>query len=260
MICKLEERHRVVLTEFLAQDPYYALFFQGNLLAMGFGHPNLEYWGSFDGSELTAVLMRYVNNFSILAHEEGMDLQGLILIANEFDEIRALTGRPWIMEQFVSGLTRHPMSNLHHDYFCALSAEAFQPGSVESVRRTTVEDAEEVGVLYAQGEFKHFTADVYRRRLLDSHCRSFAVVDEQGRIVSMAMTTAETPDAAMIGSVYTPSESRGRGYASRAMSALCADLLADGKKPCLFYDNPSAGVIYRRLGFQDIGMFNMAEK
>ncbi len=50
---------------------------------------------------------------------------------------------------------------------------------------------------------------------------------------------------------------RNRGYASAALTRLCAELLAQGKQPCLFYDNPAAGVIYRRLGFEDIGPWNL---
>ena len=39
------------------------------------------------------------------------------------------------------------------------------------------------------------------------------------------------------------------------MEKLCADLLSEGKTVCLFYHNPKAGAIYKRLGFADIGMW-----
>ncbi len=61
----------------------------------------------------------------------------------------------------------------------------------------------------------------------------------------------------MIGGVFTPAPWRRRGYASAALTHLCARLLAQGKQPCLFYDNPAAGVIYRRLGFEDIGPWHL---
>jgi predicted GNAT family acetyltransferase len=41
------------------------------------------------------------------------------------------------------------------------------------------------------------------------------------------------------------------------MNALCLDVLAEGKTLCLFYDNPKAGSIYKRLGFKDIGFWSM---
>jgi predicted GNAT family acetyltransferase len=61
----------------------------------------------------------------------------------------------------------------------------------------------------------------------------------------------------MIGGVFTPEPLRGRGYASAAMTTLCASLLSDGCQPCLFYDDPAAGTIYRRLGFEDIGTWRL---
>jgi hypothetical protein len=41
------------------------------------------------------------------------------------------------------------------------------------------------------------------------------------------------------------------------MSKLCSDLLKEGKIPCLFYNNPSAGKIYERMGFRRIGFWKM---
>ena len=36
------------------------------------------------------------------------------------------------------------------------------------------------------------------------------------------------------------------------------DLLKEGKSLCLFYDNPKAGSIYHRLGFENIDRWTMA--
>jgi predicted GNAT family acetyltransferase len=57
----------------------------------------------------------------------------------------------------------------------------------------------------------------------------------------------------MVVSVMTRPGYRGRGYATACVSRLCADLLREGKRVCLLYNNPAAARIYRRLGFGDIG-------
>ena len=41
------------------------------------------------------------------------------------------------------------------------------------------------------------------------------------------------------------------------MQKLFKDVMDEGKLLCLFYDNPEAGRIYKRLGFTDIGMWTM---
>lgn len=73
--------------------------------------------------------------------------------------------------------------------------------------------------------------------------------------VSLAGQTRETPRGATIAPVYTPPELRGRGYASGAVAALCARILAGGKERCfLFADqaNPTANHLYQRLGFRPV--------
>jgi predicted GNAT family acetyltransferase len=56
----------------------------------------------------------------------------------------------------------------------------------------------------------------------------------------------------MVVSVMTHPDYRRGGYATSCVSGLCEVLLSEGKSLCLFYDNPAAGNIYKKLGFEDI--------
>ncbi|MEZ4640331.1 MAG: GNAT family N-acetyltransferase [Caldilineaceae bacterium] len=67
------------------------------------------------------------------------------------------------------------------------------------------------------------------------------------------MTIAETADQAKIGGVFTHPRARGRGLGQAVVSALCAELLAHEKQPVLYWVNPIAGAIYRKLGFRTVG-------
>jgi uncharacterized protein len=255
---KCGEDDRAELGRFFQKEPYYGLFFMGNVQKIGFSNPGLHYWGGYHGDELVAVLMNYYSNWSILAGDEPFDLSPLVAVLDQHDNVDRWTGKQWIIEEMMAKSQRYRFGTVHHDYFCALQEEDFVPGSVEGVRKSDLSDEQAVHHLYAQGEFHHITGDVYRRRLSESGCRSF-VLETGGRMVSTAGTSAETNEAAMIGGVFTLGDERGKGYGSRVMTALCRELLAEGIEPCLFYDNPSAGVIYRRLGFRDIGMFLMTQ-
>jgi predicted GNAT family acetyltransferase len=76
-------------------------------------------------------------------------------------------------------------------------------------------------------------------------------------MVSTASTTAENSLSAMVVGVATLLEYKKKGYATQCMVKLCQQLLQEGKELCLFYDNPAAGAIYKRIGFQDIGFWMM---
>lgn len=70
-------------------------------------------------------------------------------------------------------------------------------------------------------------------------------------------TSAENSLSAMITGVVTIPGYRRLGLATRLLVRLCGELLAEGKRPCLLYDNPEAGTIYRRLGFTEVGTWVM---
>ncbi|OEH93812.1 GNAT family N-acetyltransferase [Bacillus solimangrovi] len=58
---------------------------------------------------------------------------------------------------------------------------------------------------------------------------------------------------AMIVGVATHPEHRGNGLVSMVMESLLIEVLKEGKVVGLLYDNPHAGGLYKKLGFQDIG-------
>jgi len=74
-------------------------------------------------------------------------------------------------------------------------------------------------------------------------------------VLATALTNAEIRHRAMIGGVFTDPAVRGRGLSQAVCSALCAELLAEGKQPALYWANPAAGTVYRKLGFRLIGQW-----
>lgn len=86
-------------------------------------------------------------------------------------------------------------------------------------------------------------------------------IHKLGKIISAALTHCETPEAALIGGVYTPGRYRGKGYAKTCVHALMSALKAEQKIPCLFYEqnNQAARALYKSLGFQAYGEWVIAE-
>lgn len=87
-------------------------------------------------------------------------------------------------------------------------------------------------------------------------------VREDSIIVSCALTTTETNDAAMIGSVFTIPEFRNQGYARDCINNLCRNLLESNKKPYLFYnpDNARLDSLYKSLGFRPVNTWILASR
>lgn len=78
--------------------------------------------------------------------------------------------------------------------------------------------------------------------------------EDGGRLVALATRRPVVAGCARIGPVYTPAQSRGRGYGSAVTAAATQDILDDAAIPVLFTDlsNPVSNGIYQRLGYQPV--------
>jgi len=76
--------------------------------------------------------------------------------------------------------------------------------------------------------------------------------DETGALVHLTGASRPMLGVSRIGPVYTPTDRRGRGYASATVAAVSRTLLDEGARVCLFTDqaNPVSNGIYERLGFR----------
>lgn len=252
-IRRLVSADETELAAVLRRDPRNNLFLLGNLSSMGMEAPDLEYWGCHEGDYLTGVLMRYRANWAL--YDAGVaDFGAMAAVLDDHPAgARAITGQYDLVSRFWERVRRYESYEDHRSYFAVLDAVADLPG-VGRARRATEADVPGVTALYAEaGEMARDAVGVQR---VLAHGRIF-VAEQGGQIVSAALTNTETQDMAMIGGVYTPPGLRNQGYATACMDALCRDLLREGIQPCLFYDNPRAGSIYRRLGFRDVGTWRL---
>ena len=83
---------------------------------------------------------------------------------------------------------------------------------------------------------------------------------EDGRPVSMALSTRPTRHGVSITAVYTPPALRGRGYATACVAALSRRLLARGYHFCALYTdlaNPTSNSIYERIGYRPLADFDL---
>ncbi|MEV7597718.1 GNAT family N-acetyltransferase [Kitasatospora sp. NPDC089797] len=79
--------------------------------------------------------------------------------------------------------------------------------------------------------------------------------EDGGRPVAMAATSPVLAGMSRVGPVYTPPESRGRGYASAATAAASAHALGQGAAEVLLYTdlaNPTSNSIYQQIGYRPV--------
>lgn len=261
MIRRLTQEDHEVCFTFLGEQPAENLFIIGDIEAYGYEKDFQKLWGEFNvAGQLIAVLLKYEDNYIPYA-KGNFDTEGFAKIMLNDPEFNMMSGLKEVtakIEPFVTHLLKRKRQT-YYAKCTALSNELQATVDTSFIQQATPQDAERlVELLNAIPEFSEskITVERKRRGLEDGVSRSF-FIEEGGRMASTASTTAENSLSAMVVGVATLEEFKKKGYATQCMIKLCDQLLGEGKELCLFYDNPNAGAIYKRIGFQDIGFWMM---
>lgn len=260
------EPDRAEVLAYLCRAPEFNLFQIGDILHYGIHTPAVEmHLGRVNG-ELAGSLLRYHDTFVFETTAPRCDWSAAAELVRLFAAERGhgcLMGRLEHVALLEGSLGPVARERTQHFAVCATPAPRIELSARERVEWATADDVGDVVALLlriAEFNFKPESASILRRELEDGVRRIALVRDvETAAVVSAASAVAETDAAAMIVGVATdPAERhRRRGYASACCAALVEDLARRGKVACLFYDNPGAGAIYRRLGFNQCGLWRI---
>ncbi|MBA2176529.1 GNAT family N-acetyltransferase [Halobacillus locisalis] len=260
MIRLLNEADDQACQRLLLQKPAENLFIIGDIENFGYDTDFQRVWGYFDEAlELTAVLLKYRSNY--ICYADGpFDAEGFGKIINQDPEFRELSGLESMTSEIIPYI-EHPKKHSRTLYYA--KCEKLEPFSYSDkdceVKLATLSDVPLIADLHNQiSEFEESEnrEDSIRSGMENQSARTY-YIKRGNQLVSSASTTAENSVSAMVVGVCTHPNYEQQGYASLCMNQLCKDLLTEGKTLCLFYDNPSAGRIYKRLGFEDIGHWMM---
>lgn len=258
---KLLEKDRDTLLRYLMKEPEYNLFIIGDIENFGLMSETCEVH-ALDRAEGTydCVVLRYLDNFIVYSDRQQFDAGAVAAYINAAPEVGCISAK----EDIAGALAPFfPSRQVRRTYLSRIDAVCTleETGSFE-IRRLSPDDAADIVALYATiDEFM----DDYRddpekeignmRRTLEKGGRAFGVF-EGDTLIATAATSAENSMSAMVIGVATRKGYRGRGLATTIVSALCRACLDDGMRfLCLFYDNPEAGSIYRKVGFREVGCY-----
>jgi predicted GNAT family acetyltransferase len=257
-IRRLTAADEPVVTALCDRYPLRMLTLRMHLEAYGYASESLLVWGAFaeDAITLEGIGFR-LNNTFILADADGSCAPVFAKLIDSESHVAGVRGTVETVTGVQSSLQRHTSTNWEISTCMRLQKPPqIAPDSLIGVRRATEDDLDALADHYAGA------ANMYRSRSnvasrLQTH-RVFVAMgspDLSGHraIVSSALLNVEGADAGLIGGVFTQPHARGRGYAAACTAALSLDLQKDGKTPVLFFENPIAGRVYRKLGFEECG-------
>jgi uncharacterized protein len=260
MIRKLHGNDNELVMDFLKREASINLFIIGDIEAFGYDSEMQELWGSFkETGEISAVLLRFHNSFipyAFMDHE--LPAEDFADIMKSYPEKIFLSGKSELVTKF-EGIKGLNLGRKQVTYF----AECTSPDKIgetdAQIKKANLEDVERI--LELRSSIEEFIPNPNARKILiesiENKTGRTYYIEKDGGMVASASTAAENSMSAMIVGVCAHKDFRRQGLATAVMQKLFRDVMDEGKILCLFYDNPEAGRIYKRLGFKDIGMWTM---
>lgn len=258
MIRLLTQADYTISMELVKERPAENLFLISDIETYGFEEDFQQVWGDFteDGT-LRAILLQYEGNF-IPYGSSDFDAKGFADIFSTSEKAIMLSGLDFITSKMLPYI-HVPLQDTRKLFYAKCSDPSMlQSSEHPNIKMATVDEVDRICELYSQiKEFSRPSSPEERKRSMEKGVSRTYYVEENGEMVSAVSTAAENNYSAMIVGVCTLDSHKRKGLASQCLSKLCGDLLSEGKSLCLFYDNPEAGRIYKRLGFEDMDRWTM---
>jgi predicted GNAT family acetyltransferase len=263
MIRRLTEKDRHSVLAYLYKDLSFNIFPIGDIEAFGFETDFQRIYADFDDqNNYLSVFLRYKEHAVYSSYSNVFNQEYLKIF--EEDPFEYLNGKEEIINLIKPFLKEF---NYRQMYFCEAKAIKHKLDINQNLIRE-VKTKEECGMLYDLltkieefGYFKMTKEKFIENKLSSIEMGKTLYIKEDNKIVSTVAVTAETTKNAMVVAVATDKDYRGKGYASLLLLKLMDIYINQKKKQlCLFYDNPSAGKIYLKLGFENIGLWSMSDR
>jgi len=250
------------IMDFISSEPEINLFTIGDIEAFGLESDKCQVFLHEENKKIKATVLLYHSYMTLYCKECDFDLTPVAEKINQLIK-RGATVLSGKMESIdvIQGHLKGEIKSVAREHFAKCERLVkLNSVSYDLVQYAGAEDAQEIVELFdTLPEFQGNTSVDVMAQSLEEGSRKTTIVKINQKICSTASLTAETKDSAMIIGVATQptGDYRRRGFATACVSKLVDDVNQRGKSACLFYDNPNAGSIYKKIGFKDIGFWSM---
>ena len=267
MLQTLTEADRAWVLDYIAAEPEFNLFLFGDLENYGFsGDPVSVYATENAAGARNGVLLQYYAYFLLYSADPAFDGAETAAFLRE-RECATLSGKADVVRRVMPYM---PDKKLRITYLsrCSRVHDSAVPALPDGAALVRVYADGVPDVMRMLATIDEFASDmeteedladeIERTKKELAHGSVQYAVYDHGALAAAASSSGANSQSAMVMAVATLPSFRGRGYASNAVAAVCRDSFAEGRRfLCLFYDNPEAGRMYRKIGFEEIGEYAM---
>jgi predicted GNAT family acetyltransferase len=263
VVTVLSIREKAKIEDLLNKEPSINGFVLSDVEYEHYASDFVRLYGQFDGDDLKSVLMIFKDKIVYYAADDNLPVDCYVQYVKE-SKVSKLVGKKSLIEKFMPYLEIKG----HNDCYVLVMSTLAPPIPDDDLtikRMTSREEAAKLHDLYMQIEEYSFTGldkeqfiDEQVNLLQNDSIRTFfAEVD--GEIVSTATYLNDRPRTAIVIGLATLPKYRNQGYATKVLYKLCSDAINAGKVLYLFYSNPAAGSVYRKIEFREGGAWKILQ-
>lgn len=252
MIIQCNAGDQKELLAYLEQEAVCNTFVIADIINYGFEQDfQIVYKQTEDERKIQAIYLKFYNNFIIAGDADFIDMTFIQdYIAKEQPAV--IMGKAAIIQKVHQ---QQPAYNIQIKPLYSINSHTSESGQEITVTQASLQDVDRIHeFLMSLDEMKSFygSKDMIESRIRTGDGRHY-FIEQEGRIVAHANSTATNPYTVMIGGVGTVPDKRGLGLAKILVNKLTAEIMDAGKQPCLFCKPEQEHNLYVDLGFKVTG-------
>lgn len=249
------DNHKDVIELFGNEVSNYYFIIE-DLIRNDYKGENFHVYGEYDNGKLVSILLNNFDNVTYYSNfDRDVDIYKDILNKLTFSK---LSGDSRLIKKFL------PYVKVESDTlsYMGVVKEVKKLRKYPNLVIKTIDSKQEIGkqydLLLSAEEYKNIlpkSKDEYiekeSERISNSSGRTvYLSVDDE--MISSCSTVMEGEKSAIIIGVVTNPKFRNKGYGTEVLIAAFNMLLEEGKYPYLFYNNPAARSVYKKIGMTEV--------
>ena len=257
MIKRIDRKYEKKVIEYLNLEKEINTFSLQELKNYGFENIFYKIYCDIDeDGNINGILFRCFEYLTFYSYGD-FDVDGFCELISDM-EFNEISGKSSYVDLIANKLGLLKYRRVHLCRLLSIDKYEEEIDDNFKLKKINIFNIKKVVKLYEEiDEFQNTTIENVRLNLRSG--RGYCI-EHKKKIISMAKSTAENQNTAMIIGVGTHHDYRNRGLATKCMMKLCSELLDKNIIPCLFYDNEEAGKIYKKLGFETIDNWSIYYK
>lgn len=238
---------------YIGSSYYKCLYLYLDLEKYGYKNKDIKIWvQENEEKNITAIILMYYSGMHIFSKKYDYNMEEIkkLVLANKpsmicgekktiSDLYKYLDREKYFIE---TGWVRK-LSNVSKFDRSEIKTE-IKKDDFTQIAKLLYED-EDIGSSYKLKELEEQMIE----RNKEKYSRNY-IIKKDDKVVSHAGTGAENEKVAMLSYVITAPQYRGKGYAKKLCSAICEDLILEGKDVFLINYSTESTALYDKIGFK----------